>query len=129
MSIVVESLVDQIGAMSVGELVALTKRLQDVYDVVPVNQMILAIPGDVMPEPEVEEQLYFDVVLTAIGDRKIQVIKVIREITKLGLKEAKDLVDQVTVEICSTVITGQDRQKAEEIQRKLEAEGATVVLR
>jgi large subunit ribosomal protein L7/L12 len=76
------------------------------------------------PAP-VEEQTEFDVILQAVGEKKIQVIKVVRELTGLGLKEAKDLVDGAPKPVKEKV----SRQEAEAIKKKLEAEGATVVIK
>jgi large subunit ribosomal protein L7/L12 len=73
----------------------------------------------------VEEQTEFDVILQAVGEKKIQVIKVVRELTGLGLKEAKDLVDGAPKPVKEKV----SRQEAEAIKKKLEAEGATVVIK
>jgi len=72
--------------------------------------------------PEAEEKTIFDVILTAAGEKKIQVIKVVREITSLGLKEAKDLVDGAP----KPVKTGISKEEAEAIKAKLEEQGASV---
>ena len=73
----------------------------------------------------VEEKVEFDVVLEGIGDKKIQVIKVVREVTSLGLKEAKDLVDSAP----STVREAISKDEAEQVKAKLEEQGATVALK
>ncbi len=75
--------------------------------------------------PEVEEKTSFDVVLTAAGEKKIQVIKVVRELTSLGLKEAKDLVDGAP----KPVKTGVSKEEAESVKAKLEEQGATVEIK
>jgi large subunit ribosomal protein L7/L12 len=75
--------------------------------------------------PAVEEQTEFDAILQTIGEKKIQVIKVVRELTGLGLKEAKDLVDGAPKPVKEKV----SRQEADTIKQKLEAEGATVVIK
>src|SRR5579862_922425 len=84
-----QDLIDKLGKMSVLDLVELTKALQDQWGVsaAPVAVAAAAAPA------EEEAPTAFDVILTAAGDKKIQVIKVVREVTSLGLKEAKDLVD------------------------------------
>ena len=75
--------------------------------------------------PEVEEKTSFDIILTAAGEKKIQVIKVVRELTSLGLKEAKDLVDGVP----KPVKTGISKEEAQAIKAKLEEQGATVEIK
>ena len=75
--------------------------------------------------PEVEEKTSFDVILSAVGEKKIQVIKVVRELTSLGLKEAKDLVDGAP----KPVKTGVAKEEAESIKAKLEEQGATVEIK
>jgi len=75
--------------------------------------------------PEVEEKTSFDVILTAAGEKKIQVIKVVRELTSLGLKEAKDLVDGAP----KPVKTGVSKEEADSVKAKLEEQGATVEIK
>jgi len=75
--------------------------------------------------PAVEEQTEFDAILKSVGEKKIQVIKVVRELTGLGLKEAKDLVDNAPKPVKEKV----SRQEAEQIKTRLEAEGATVEIK
>jgi large subunit ribosomal protein L7/L12 len=87
--------------------------------------MMAAAPGTAAAGPAVEEQTEFDAILQTVGDKKIQVIKVVRELTALGLKEAKDLVDGAPKPVKEKV----SRQEAETIKQKLEAEGATVVIK
>jgi large subunit ribosomal protein L7/L12 len=87
---------------------------------------IAAMPGaGAAAAPEVEEKTSFDVVLTAAGDKKIQVIKVVRELTSLGLKEAKDLVDGAP----KAVKTGVSKEEADSIKAKLEEQGASVEIK
>src|SRR5205807_2068094 len=90
-------LVDQLGKMSVLELVELKNKLEEEWGVTAAAPVAVAAPGAAPGAPggeaAAEEQTAFDVVLTGAGDKKIQVIKVVRAITGLGLKEAKDLVD------------------------------------
>jgi large subunit ribosomal protein L7/L12 len=86
---------------------------------------MMAAPGAVAAGPAVEEQTEFDAILQTVGEKKIQVIKVVRELTALGLKEAKDLVDGAPKSVKEKV----SRQEAETIKQKLEAEGATVVIK
>jgi large subunit ribosomal protein L7/L12 len=86
---------------------------------------VAAMPGAAAAAPEVEEKTSFDVVLTAAGEKKIQVIKVVRELTALGLKEAKDLVDGAP----KPVKTGVSKEEAESVKAKLEEQGATVEIK
>jgi large subunit ribosomal protein L7/L12 len=90
--------------------------------------MSMAAPAAAAPAAaaeEVEEQVSFDVILAAVGDKKIQVIKAVREITSLGLKEAKDLVEGAP----QPVKTGLNKADAEAMKAKLEAEGASVEIK
>ena len=93
----VEDIIKDLGSLSVLDLVKLTKALQDEWGVSAAPVAVAAAPavggGGGEAAAAVEEQTTFDVVLTGAGDKKIQVIKVVREVTSLGLKEAKDLVD------------------------------------
>ncbi len=120
--------VELIETMSVLELSELSKTLQDKFGVqaaVPVAAV--AAPGGgakVAAEP-VEEKTEFSVILSAVGDKKIQVIKVVRELTGLGLKEAKDLVDGAP----KPVKEGVPRDEAENIKGKLTEVGATVEIK
>ena len=113
--------------MSVLELSEFLKAFEDRFDVTaaaPVAAVAVAGPG-ADAAPAVEEQDEFDVVLTGVGDKKIQVIKVVRELTSLGLKEAKDLVDGAP----KTLKEGISKAEAEEIRKKLEDQGAVVELK
>src|SRR5436190_19661440 len=92
----IEELIGSIEKLSVLELVELTKTIQDKWGVSAAPVAVAAAPGGGAPAeaaPAEEEKTSFDVILKAAGDKKIQVIKVVREVTALGLKEAKDLVD------------------------------------
>jgi large subunit ribosomal protein L7/L12 len=112
--------------MTVLELAELVKALEERFGVsaaAPVAVAAAPAAGDAAPAAA--EQTEFDVVLTAAGDKKIQVIKIVREITGLGLKEAKDLVDSAPKE----VKTGVDRATADELKAKLEEAGATVEIK
>jgi large subunit ribosomal protein L7/L12 len=85
----------------------------------------VAAPAAAAAAPEAEEKTEFDVILKAVGEKKINVIKVVREVTNLGLKEAKDLVDGAP----KTVKEGVSKQEAEEIKKKFEEAGATVEIK
>ena len=118
-------LVDQLGKMTVLELVELKNALEETWGVTAAAPVAVAAPGAV-PAGDgaagAEEQTAFDVVLTGAGDKKIQVIKVVRAITGLGLKEAKDLVDSAP----KPVKEGVAQDEADSIKAQLEEAGATV---
>jgi large subunit ribosomal protein L7/L12 len=123
----VDQVIGIIEKMSVLELAELSKNLQDKFGVsaaVPVAQAAVAVGGAEAAAPA-EEKTEFSVVLAAIGDKKIQVIKVVRELTGLGLKEAKDLVDGAPNPVKEDV----SKDEAEKIKAKLTEVGATVELK
>jgi large subunit ribosomal protein L7/L12 len=120
-------LVDQLGQMTVLELVELKNALEETWGVTaaaPVAVAAAAAPagGDGAVE---EEQTAFSVVLTGPGDKKIQVIKVVRALTGLGLKEAKDLVDSAP----QPVKEGVPREEADSVKAQLEETGASVEIK
>ena len=120
-------LVEQLGKMTVLELVELKNKLEEEWGVTAAAPVAVAAPGvaaaggDGAAAAE-EEQTAFDVVLSGAGDKKIQVIKVVRAITNLGLKEAKDLVDSAP----KPVKEGVTREEADSIKGQLEEAGAAV---
>ena len=121
-------LVDQLGKMTVLELVELKNKLEEEWGVTAAAPVAVAAPGAPAAGGDgaaAEEQSTFDVMLTGAGDKKIQVIKVVRAITNLGLKEAKDLVDGAQ----SAVKEGVPREEADQIKAQLEEAGATVELK
>ena len=119
-------LVDQLGKMSVLELVELKNALEDAWGVTAAAPVAVAAAPSVSAAAgdgaAAEEQTAFDVVLNAAGEKKIQVIKVVRAITGLGLKEAKDLVDGAP----NPVKEGVNREEADSIKAQLEEAGAAV---
>src|SRR5205814_7684195 len=119
-------LVDQLGKMTVLELVELKNALEETWGVTAAAPVAVAAPGAAPAAggdgAAAEEQTSFDVVLTGAGDKKIQVIKVVRAITSLGLKEAKDLVDSAP----KPVKEGMTREEADSIKAQLEEAGAGV---
>jgi len=120
-----EDIIDAIGGKTVIELSELIDAFKDKFNVeiaAPVAAATAAAGGG---EAAAEEQTEFTVVLTSAGDKKIQVIKAVREVTALGLKEAKDLVDSAP----SNVKEGVTKAEAEELQKKLEEQGAGVELK
>ena len=111
--------------LTVLELAELVKALEERFGVsaaAPVAMAAAPLMAAGAPAAVVEEQTEFDAVLAAVGDKKIQVIKVVRELTGLGLKEAKELVDTAPKPVKEKV----SKQEAEQIKAKLEAEGAKV---
>ncbi|MCX7821939.1 MAG: 50S ribosomal protein L7/L12 [Syntrophobacterales bacterium] len=126
-----EDVIKFIENMTVIELSQLIKELEERFGVsaaAPVAMAAMPMPGAAAPgaaAPAEEEKTEFTVVLTAVGDKKINVIKEIRAITNLGLKEAKDLVENLP----SNVKEGIPKQEAEEIAKKLREAGATVEIK
>ncbi|TET69474.1 MAG: 50S ribosomal protein L7/L12 [Candidatus Zixiibacteriota bacterium] len=112
--------------MTAMELADLSKRMQEEFGVTPAVAVagVAAVPGAAEQAPA-EEKTTFDVVLSAIGDKKIQVIKVVRELTTLGLKEAKEVVDNAPRAVKEAV----SREDAEAARDKLQEVGATVELK
>ena len=121
-----EELLDTIGNMTVLELSEFVDAFKEKFNVTAVAAPV-AMPGAVAGggEAAAEEKDEFEVVLEGVGDKKIQVIKVVRELTGLGLKEAKELVDSAP----STVKESATKVEADEMKAKLEDVGATVVLK
>ncbi|MGQ0570509.1 MAG: 50S ribosomal protein L7/L12 [Armatimonadota bacterium] len=122
-----DEIIDAISGLTVLELADLVKALEEKFGVSAAAPVALAAaPGAAAAAgPAVEEQTEFDAILQTIGEKKIQVIKVVRELTGLGLKEAKDLVDGAPKPVKEKV----SRQEADTIKQKLEAEGATVAIK
>lgn len=120
-----DELIAAIEKMTVLELAELIKALEEKFGVsAAAPMMAVAMPGAAAAAeaPVEEEKTEFDVILKEAGAKKIQVIKVVRQFTTLGLKEAKDLVDSAPAE----VVKGVTKAEAEDIKSKLEAEGAVV---
>jgi large subunit ribosomal protein L7/L12 len=125
MAIKQEEILDAIGNMTVLELSELVDAFKEKFNVTAVAAP-MAMPGGAAPAAEAaEEKEDFDVVLEGVGDKKIQVIKVVRELTGLGLKEAKEVVDGAP----STVKEGVGKAEAAEMKAKLEEVGATIALK
>ncbi len=116
-----DEIIQTIEKMSVLELSELVKALEEKFGVSAASLAPVGVAAGAQPEAaKAEEQTEFSVVLTKIGDKKIQVIKVVRELTGLGLKEAKDLVDNAP----KAVKEGIDKKVAEEIKNKIKEAGA-----
>ena len=128
MSTAIDQVLDLIGNMTVLELSELKKKFEDKFGVTAAAPMMMAgaMPGmGGGAAAAVEEKTEFDVVLAGAGDKKIQVIKVVRELTGLGLKEAKDLVDGAPKAVKEKV----SKQEAADMKAKLEEQGATVEIK
>lgn len=126
MAVTKEDVFSFIDSMTIIEMSQFIKEFEERYGVTAAAPVaVAAAPVAVGAAPAVEEKTSFDVILTSAGDKKIQVIKVVRELTGLGLKEAKDLVDGAP----KPVKTGITKEEADTIKSKLEAEGAKVEIK
>ncbi|MDN5325379.1 MAG: large subunit ribosomal protein [Moorella sp. (in: firmicutes)] len=123
----VQEIIEAVKGLTVLELSELVKALEDEFGVSAAAPVAMAVaPGAAAPaEGQAEEQTEFDVILKDAGDKKINVIKVVREITALGLKEAKALVDEAPKPVKEKV----SKEEAESIKAKLEEAGATVEIK
>jgi large subunit ribosomal protein L7/L12 len=126
MAMATEEFIQQIDAMSVLDLNNLVKALEEHYGVSAAAAMAApAAGGGAAAAPPEEEKTEFNVVLKEVGDKKINVIKAVREVTSLGLKEAKDLVESAP----ATVKEGVSKDEAESIRKKFEEAGAKVEIK
>jgi len=124
-----EKLVGEIEKMSVLDLAELVKILEDKFGVSAAPQMVAAAAAPAgEAQAGAEEKSSYNVVLTAVGDKKIDVIKVVRDTTQKGLKEAKDLVDAAAA-APQTIKEGAKKEEAEELKKKFAEAGATVELK
>ena len=124
----VDNIFENLGKLTVLELVELKKKIEDEWGITaaaPVAVAAAAPAGGGAGAAEEEEQTAFDVILTAAGDKKIQVIKEVRAITGLGLKEAKDLVDGAP----QAVKSGVPKDEADKVKAQLEEAGASVEIK
>ena len=119
------NLIEEVKNLTVLELSELVKALEEEFGVSASAPMAAAAPAAGAAAPAAEEQTEFDVMLTSAGGEKIKVIKAVREITGLGLKEAKELVDNAP----KAVKEGASKEEAEEMKTKLEEVGASVELK
>ena len=117
-----EQMVDSLSALTVMEAAELSKMLEEKWGVSAAAPVAVAAAGGAPAAEAVEEQTEFDVVLAAAGDKKINVIKEVRAITGLGLKEAKDLVESAP----KAVKEGVDKDEAAKLKEQLEGAGASV---
>lgn len=124
----IDEIVDKISTLNAMDLADLSKAIQDKFGVTaaaPMAMMPGGVAGGAAAAAEVEEKTEFDVVLTAIGDKKIQVIKAVRQLTSLGLKEAKEVVESAPAKINE----GVSKEDAEKAKAKLEEVGAQVEIK
>ena len=115
-------IIEKLSSLTVVEAAELSKQLEEKWGVTSAAVAPAPVASDVAPTEEKDE---FTIMLAAAGDKKINVIKEIRAVTSLGLKEAKDLVEGAPIEVKSSV----NKKEAEEIKKKLEAAGAKVELK
>jgi len=122
-----QQIISTLESMTMLEVSSLVKKMEEHFGVTAAMPMMAAMPGmaGAGAGVAVEEKTEFDVVLTGAGDKKIQVIKVVREVTGLGLKEAKDLVDGAPKAVKEKV----SKEEAQSIKQKLEENGASVEIR
>jgi large subunit ribosomal protein L7/L12 len=121
-----EEIIEAISQMSVLELSDLVKALEEKFGVQAASAVAMApIAAAPVVEEKPQEQTEFDVILNSAGDKKVQVIKVVKEITGLGLKEAKDLVDSAPKAVKEKI----SREEAEQIKAKLEEVGAVIEIK
>ena len=124
----IEELIEQFKELTLLELSEFVKAFEETFDVTaaaPAAAVVAAAPGAAGEAAAEEEKDEFDVILEAAGDKKIQVIKEVRALTSLGLKEAKDLVDSAP----KAVLEGVNKETAEKAKAQLEGAGATVTLK
>lgn len=123
-----KKLVEEVEKMSVLDLAELVKILEKKFGVSAAAPVAVAAAAPAEGAAPAEEKSSFNVVLTAVGDKKIEVIKVVRDVTQKGLKEAKDLVD-AAVSAPQVVKEGAKKEEAEDLKKKFEAAGAKVELK
>ncbi len=121
----VEEILDAIGSLTVLEAAELKQVMEEKFGVSAAAPVAVAVMPGAAAGEAVEEKFEFDIILTGIGSKKIQVIKALREVTSLGLKEAKEVVDSAP----STIKEAASKEEAERIKAKLEDQGATVELK
>lgn len=122
----VDDLLEQIGSLTLLEAADLKKKMEDKFGVTAAAPVAYAAgPGAGAGAAAAEEKTEFDVVLTSVGDKKIEVLKIVREVTGLGLKEAKDLVDSAPKPLKEKV----KKEEAEQMKQKIEAAGAKVEIK
>ncbi|NOY88460.1 MAG: 50S ribosomal protein L7/L12 [FCB group bacterium] len=121
----IDEIVEKISGLSAMDLADLSKAIQEKFGVTAAAPVAMMPAAGVAGGAEAEEKIEFDVVLNSIGDKKIQVIKAVRQITSLGLKEAKDLVESAPTKVKE----GVSKEDAETAKAKLEEAGAVVEIK
>jgi len=124
MSITEEQVIEYLSSMKVMDLAALVKKLEETWGVEAAPVAVAAAPAAGAGEAAVE-QTEFDVILKDVGSQKIKVIKAVREVTNMGLKEAKEMVESAPKAVKEAV----SKEEAEEVKKKIEASGATVEIK
>jgi len=120
-----QAILDAVKELTILELADLVKALEEEFGVSAAPVAVAAAPGAAAAAPAAEEKTEFDVVLASFGDKKLDVIKVVRTITGLGLKEAKELVEGAP----KTLKEGVSKEEAEDIKKQLTEAGATVEIK
>ncbi len=120
-----DELIDAFKELTLMELSELVKKFEETFEVTAAAPVAVAAAGGGAAAEEVEEKTAFDVMLTSAGEKKIQVIKEVRALTNLGLKEAKELVESAP----AAILEGATKDAADEAKDKLEAAGASVELK
>jgi large subunit ribosomal protein L7/L12 len=120
----VDELLEQIGNLTLLQAADLKKKMEEKFGVTAAAPMAFAAAGPAAAAA-VEEKTEFDVILTSVGEKKIEVLKVVREVTGLGLKEAKDLVDSAPKPVKEKI----KKEEAEQMKTKLEAAGAKIEIK
>lgn len=122
----VDDLLESIGNLTLLQAAELKKKMEEKFGVTAAAPMAMMAPGaGGGAAAAAEEKTEFDVILTAVGDKKIEVLKIVREVTGLGLKEAKDLVDAAPKPLKEKV----KKEEAEDMKKKIEAAGAKVEIK
>src|SRR5208283_528587 len=122
----IDDLLEHIGSLTLLEAADLKKKMEEKFGVTAAAPMMMgAMPAGGGGAAAVEEKTEFDCILTSVGDKKIEVLKVVREVTGLGLKEAKDLVDAAPKPIKEKI----KKEEADQIKQKIEAAGAKVEIK
>jgi large subunit ribosomal protein L7/L12 len=120
-----DDLLEQIGSLTLLEAADLKKKMEEKFGVTAAAPMAFAPMAGGPAAAAAEEKTEFDVILTSVGDKKIEVLKVVREVTGLGLKEAKDLVDSAPKPVKEKV----KKEEAEQMKQKIEAAGAKIEIK
>jgi len=122
----VDELLEQIGSLTLLEAAELKTKMEDTFGVTAAAPVAaIAVAGGGAAAAEEEEKTEFDVILTSVGDKKINVLKIVRELTGLGLKEAKELVDSAPKPVKEKI----KKEEAEDMKKKLEEAGAKIEIK